>query len=441
MINPENPEINTHRNRSYAETLHYLYDRLPVFHHVGGAAYKPGLGNTIRLMDALDNPQNQYRTIHVAGTNGKGSVSHFLAAILQQAGYKVGLYTSPHLVDFGERIRVNGEMIDQQYVVDFVAQQQALFSEVEPSFFEATMAMAFDYFAHCKVDVAVIEVGLGGRLDSTNILLPVLSVITNIGLDHVGFLGDTLEKIAYEKAGIIKRNIPVVIGESLPETQAVFMHKAQKEQAPIIFAEELFKFQFINDEKGKMWVSMESGRQFKIGLCGHYQLKNIATVVASVEQLKKLNFEIRDDAVRAGLELVTETTGLKGRWQILQQNPFVVADTGHNAAGIRWVVDQLKMQNYRTLRIVIGMVSDKDISTVLALLPKEAIYYFTQAAIPRALSASELMEKATLVGLKGQVIPTVIQAVELALKESSPNDFLFIGGSNFVVGEALPYFG
>lgn len=433
------PETNAPRP-SYPEIVQYLYDRLPVFHHVGGAAYKPGLGNTIRLMDALGNPQTQYRTIHVAGTNGKGSVSHFLAAILQQAGYKVGLYTSPHLVDFGERIRVNGEMIDQQYVVDFVVQQQELFDAVEPSFFEATMAMAFDYFAHCNVDVAVIEVGLGGRLDSTNIILPVLSVITNIGFDHVGFLGDTLDKIAYEKAGIIKKNTSVVIGESLPETHPVFLQKAEKENAPIYFAEDFFKMNFEKYEQGKMWVISDAGIQYNIGLGGHYQLKNIATVLASVDQLRNLDFEISDASLRNGLELVAEITGLQGRWQVLQQSPFVVADTGHNVDGIRLVVDQLKIHKYKSLRIVIGMVSDKDISSVLALLPTDAIYYFTQASIPRALSAAELMEKASRFGLEGQVIPIVIDAVELALKESSEDDFLFIGGSNFVVGEALSFF-
>ena len=425
---------------TYAETLEYLYDRLPVFHHVGGAAYKPGLGNTIRLMDALKNPQLKYRTIHIAGTNGKGSVSHLLAAILQKAGCKVGLYTSPHLVDFGERIRVNGNMIDQQFVVDFVDQQLALFSSVEPSFFEATMAMAFDYFAHCQVDVAIIEVGLGGRLDSTNIILPVLSVITNIGLDHVGFLGETLDKIAFEKAGVIKHNTPVVIGESLPETQAVFLEKARKESAPIYFAEEFYKFVFKSYEQGKMWVSSSSNYDFKIGLCGHYQLKNIATVLASIDQLRKLNFDISDEALRNGLELVTETTGLKGRWQVLQLTPMVVADTGHNVDGIRMVVNQLSFQKYNALRIVIGMVSDKDISSVLKLLPKDAIYYFTQASIPRALPAKELLEKAVSLGLKGQVVPTVLQSITLALKESSEDDFVFIGGSNFVVGEAIPFF-
>ena len=426
--------------RSYAETLTYLYDRLPVFHHIGGAAYKPGLGNTIRLMDALGNPQLNYRSIHVAGTNGKGSVSHLLASILQKAGYKVGLYTSPHLVDFGERIRVDGAMINQQYVVDFVSEREALFSEVEPSFFEATMAMAFHYFADCKVDVAVVEVGLGGRLDSTNILLPALSVITNIGLDHVGFLGDTLDKIAFEKAGIIKRNTPVLVGESLPETRPVFLQKAALEEAPIRFADDYFKMSFKCYQEGKMWVSLGEKEEYLIGLSGHYQLKNVATVLAAVAQLRGLNFDINDVALRQGLALVTETTGLQGRWQLLQQNPVVVADTGHNEDGIRGVVEQLKLQKYNCLRIVIGMVNDKDCSAVLALLPQEATYYFTQASIHRALSAQELMEKGAAIGLIGSCIPTVAQAVELALKEASEEDFVFIGGSNFVVGEALTSF-
>jgi dihydrofolate synthase/folylpolyglutamate synthase len=422
---------------NYTDSLQYLYDRLPVFHRVGGAAYKPGLDNTIRLMTALHNPQLRYRTIHVAGTNGKGSVSHFLAAILQSAGYKTGLYTSPHLVDFGERIRVNGKMIEKQYVINFVEQHRNLFADIEPSFFEATMTMAFDYFAHCEVDIAVVEVGLGGRLDSTNIISPELSVITNISLDHVAFLGDTLEKIAGEKAGIIKTNTPVIIGEALPETRTVFEQKALEMKAPLFFAEEGIKINFVEYIENKMRVIDDVGKYYLAGLNGLYQLKNIATVLTAVEQLNQLGFDISASELMHGLENVVEITGLQGRWQVLQKNPTVLADTGHNVGGIRFIVEQLKSQTYKTLHVVIGMVNDKDVSTVLALLPADAKYYFTQADIMRALPSEELMQKAESVGLKGMSFLSVNEAVNIALKNADENDLVFIGGSNFVVGEAL----
>jgi len=422
---------------TYNDTIQYLYNRLPVFHHVGSSAYKPGLDNTILLMNALDNPHTRYRTIHIAGTNGKGSVSHMLAAILQEAGYKVGLYTSPHLVDFGERIRVNGRMIDQQYVIDFVQNHQSLFSKIEPSFFEATMAMAFNYFADSNVDVAIIEVGLGGRLDSTNVIHPELSVITNISFDHVGFLGDTLEKIASEKAGIIKPNTPVIIGEALPETRAVFETKAKEENAAISFAEEKYSILFYRYANGKMQVKTSDNKLFTVGLNGLYQLKNIATVLTAVEQLNKLNFQIPENSLEKGLEQVVEITELKGRWQVLQQYPTVVTDTGHNLGGIRYVVEQLKTQQYETLHIVIGMVNDKDVSSVLALLPTEACYYFTQANIIRALPAEELLNKAKSYNLNGNAYNSVKEAVYTALNNSTKDDLVFIGGSNFVVGEAL----
>ncbi|MDR3653246.1 MAG: bifunctional folylpolyglutamate synthase/dihydrofolate synthase [Paludibacter sp.] len=425
---------------TYIQTIKYLYDRLPVFHHIGSQAYKPGLDNTIRLMNALDNPHNQYKTIHIAGTNGKGSVSNFLAAVLQESGYKVGLYTSPHLVDFGERIRVNGVMIEQHYVIDFVAKHQELFSEVEPSFFEATMALAFKYFADCKVDVAVIEVGLGGRLDSTNIIKPQLSVITNISFDHVGFLGDTLEKIAFEKAGIIKSCTPVVIGEALPETRPVFENKAKNENASIYFAEENVQVYFKDYENGKMVVETSESKSFRIGLNGIYQLKNIATTLTSIDLLRKLNFNISNIHLQKGLENVTELTGLRGRWQVLQQFPTVIADIGHNVAGIQYVVEQLKMQKFDKLHIVFGMVNDKDISAVLDLLPKGADYYFTQANIERALPAVELEQKAKSHGLNGMSYLSVEQAISKAIKNAEDKDLIFIGGSNFVVGEALSTF-
>jgi dihydrofolate synthase / folylpolyglutamate synthase len=425
---------------TYTDTLQYLYDRLPVFHHVGGAAYKPGLDNTIQLMNVLDNPQTKYRCIHIAGTNGKGSVSNMLAAVLQTAGYKVGLYTSPHLVDFGERIRVNGQMIEQQHVIDFVENNKDVFNTIEPSFFEATMAMAFNYFADTKVDVAIIEVGLGGRLDSTNIIQPDLSVITNISFDHVGFLGDTLEKIAFEKAGIIKPTTPVVIGESAPETRPVFVQKACKENAALIFAEERFKINFKEYSDAKMLVEVNGKLLIKCGLCGNYQLKNIATTLAAIEQLNTLNYSISESDILKGIENITEITGLQGRWQTLRNNPTAVCDTGHNVGGIQFVVEQLKAQNYKRLRIVIGMVNDKDVSAVLNLLPQDAVYYFTQANIMRALSCEELKLKAQTFGLNGLIYKSVKQAVDAAINESESDDFIFIGGSNFIVGEALPLF-
>ena len=425
---------------NYEESLEYLYNRLPVFHRIGAAAYKPGLDNTIKLLNAIENPQQKYKTIHIAGTNGKGSVSHFIAAILQSAGYKVGLYTSPHLVDFGERIRVGGEKIDKQYVVDFVSNRNELFETIQPSFFEATMAMAFQYFADKNVDVAVIEVGLGGRLDSTNIIQPELSVITNISYDHVGFLGDTLEKIAYEKAGIIKNNTPVVIGESLPETKPVFLSKAVSENAPIIFASEKFKIQFASYSGNHMYVMINDDECIEVGLCGNYQLKNIATVLASVKELRNVGFDISVENLKNGLRNVVALTNLKGRWQILGQQPLIVADTGHNVGGMTEVIQQIKAQKYRELHIVIGMVNDKDVSSVLALLPVDAIYYFTQADIVRALPAIDLEVLAQKFNLNGSVHSTVKEAVEAAIKSASTDDFIFIGGSNFIVGEALADF-
>jgi len=426
---------------NYTETLEYLYQRLPVFHQIGAAAYKPGLDNSIKMMQRLGNPQNEYKTIHVAGTNGKGSVSHFLSAILQAAGYKVGLYTSPHLVDFGERIRVNGEKIRQQSVIDFVASHANLFDEIQPSFFEATMAMAFTYFAAEKVDVAVVEVGLGGRLDSTNIIQPELSVITNIGFDHMQFLGDTLEKIAAEKAGIIKQNTPVVVGEYLPETRKVFEEKAEKERAPIIFAEDTQSVHFLHYENDSMKVLSGGNTELEIGLCGEYQLKNVATVLSVVEKLQQIGFQISNQALKKGLKDVVLLTGLQGRWQTVKTSPRVVMDTGHNKAGFEYVAHQLKQQKYRKMHIVIGMVDDKDYSGVLSLLPKEAAYYFTAAQTKRAVPPDELSREGEKYELKGTIYDTVEEAVRAALADAEEDDFVFIGGSNYVVGEALPLFG
>ncbi|HOH54743.1 MAG TPA: folylpolyglutamate synthase/dihydrofolate synthase family protein [Paludibacteraceae bacterium] len=426
---------------NYEQTLDYLYSRLPVFHQIGSSAYKPGLENTIRILTALHQPQNSFRSIHVAGTNGKGSVSHFLSSILQSAGFKTGLYTSPHLVDFGERIRVNGETIDKQFVVDFVENHKSLIEKVQPSFFEITMAMAFDYFAKSEVDVAVIEVGLGGRLDSTNIIQPELSIITNISFDHEEFLGHTLPEIAAEKAGIIKPHTPVVIGEALSETKPVFIQKALEMNAPIFFSEDSRQVFFERYEENRMWVKTSDGKSYLVGLTGNYQLKNIATVLTAVDQLRKTNFEITEINLKEGLEKVIEKTGLQGRWQIISSSPKIIADTGHNPGGITFVSQQLKTQQYRTLRMVFGMVNDKDIDTVLTLLPKNGVYYFTQAKIKRAFPSEDLLQKGQLAGLNGKAFSTIEEAIKVALNEADKEDLIFIGGSNYVVGEALSFFG
>ena len=421
---------------NYNETLQYLYDRLPVFHFLGANAYKPGLENTIRLMDTLNHPYRKYKTIHVAGTNGKGSVSHFLSAILQSAGYKVGLYTSPHLVDFGERIRVNGQMIDKEYVVDFVENNKSNFNTIQPSFFEASMAMAFNYFADCEIDVAVIEVGLGGRLDSTNIITPELSIITNISFDHVEFLGNTIEKIAVEKAGIIKKNVPIIIGETTAETKAVFEEIAALNNSNIYFAENE-NIKPIETSNLKMKVLVNESIIYMVGLTGTYQLKNIATVLKSVEILQKLEFIITENNIAIGLEHVIDLTGFMGRWQCFGTEPPFFVDTAHNFAGISELVNHINALEFNKLHLVFGMVNDKDISKILRILPTTASYYFTNANIDRALPANDLKEKAHVAGLKGEAYKTVESAVDAAKKLAKTNDFILIFGSNFVVGETI----
>ena len=406
----------------YQETLTYLYEQVPMFQRVGGSAYKEGLDNTKALDAHFGHPHHSFRTIHVAGTNGKGSVSHTLAAVLQSAGYKTGLYTSPHLVDFRERIRINGTPISKDYVVSFVEHERSFFEPLCPSFFELTTAMAFKYFADEQVDVAVIEVGLGGRLDCTNIITPDLSIITNISFDHVQFLGNTLAKIAGEKAGIIKKGIPVVIGETTPETKPVFMAKATEVGAPIYFAEE-------NNREDYPGVEYE--------LKGIYQEKNKRTLFTALPLLKEAGYHFDEENVREGFAHVVELTGLMGRWQKLHDHPTLVCDTGHNVGGITYVVEQLRQQSCHQLHIVIGMVNDKDISGVLALLPKEAIYYITQASVNRALPAKQLLHLATEAGLKGKAYASVKNAVRAAMKKSLPEDFIFVGGSNFIVADLL----
>jgi dihydrofolate synthase/folylpolyglutamate synthase len=421
---------------TYPETLSYLYSRLPVFQREGAAAYKPGLDNTLRLDAALGNPHKQYKTIHIAGTNGKGSVSHLLASVLQHAGYKVGLYTSPHLKDFRERIKVNGTPAGEEFVCSFTEKNKALFEEVNPSFFEATMCMAFCYFAQEKVDIAVIETGLGGRLDSTNIISPILSVITNISFDHTQFLGKTLEDIATEKAGIIKPQTPVVIGETTPETKTVFLQKASAENAPIHFAEEEIKVKLSSILPGKQVFDCDDFPQLTVGLGGIYQQKNTATALCAIRELKK-QISLPDETIRKGFGTVCETTNLQGRWQQLQSNPTVICDTGHNEAGIRYIVQQLQMLPHKTLRIVLGMVNDKDIHTMLSLLPTQAVYYFCNADIPRALPAEELQSKASQCQLQGKAYGSVANALGNAKKDADNDDLIFVGGSTFVVAEVV----
>lgn len=406
----------------YQDTLSYLYNSTPLFQQVGSAAYKEGLENTLALDEHFGHPHRSFRAIHVAGTNGKGSCSHTLAAILQAAGYRTGLYTSPHLVDFRERIRVNGCPVPEEYVVRFVEQERAFFEPLHPSFFELTTAMAFRYFADKQVDVAVIEVGLGGRLDCTNIIRPDVCLITNISFDHVQFLGNTLAEIAGEKAGIIKQGIPVVIGETTPETRPVFLKKAKEMDAPIHFAEE---------EEGETYPGLE------FELRGLYQAKNRRTLLAMLPLLKEAGYRIDEQALRQGFAHVVEMTGLMGRWQKLQDSPTLVCDTGHNVGGITYIAEQLRQQKCKRLHIVMGMVNDKDIRGVLKLLPKDATYYFTKASVKRALPEGELYKLATDAGLQGACYPDVPAAVRAAQEKSLPEDFIFVGGSSFIVADLL----
>jgi dihydrofolate synthase/folylpolyglutamate synthase len=424
----------------YEKTLAYLYHQLPMYQRVGAAAYKDNLDNTLALDEAFLHPHVNFKTIHVAGTNGKGSTSHMLASVLQSAGYKVGLYTSPHLKDFRERIKVNGQKIEEEAVVGFVDRYLSLnqHMKLEPSFFELTVIMAFDYFSSQKVDIAVVEVGLGGRLDSTNIINPELSVITNISFDHTNLLGNTLGKIAVEKAGIIKQGVPVVVGEFQPETQLVFQQKAEQENVPLLFADQVYSL--IVSADGKLTVENQDAVLYpdlELGLKGDYQQKNILTVIASLDVLKRKGWEIKPQAVREGLANVVAQTGLLGRWQQLGDNPKIICDTGHNEAGIGYIVQQLKKEKFEKLHMVFGMVNDKSIDAVLQLLPRDAVYYFTKANIDRALNEELLQQQASNYGLIGDAFPSVELAFETAKQRASDNDFIFIGGSTFVVAEVV----
>jgi len=423
---------------NYRETVQYMYERLPMFSRIGAAAIKKDLDNTIALCSALQNPQTKFPSIHIAGTNGKGSVSHMLASVLQKAGYKTGLYTSPHLKDFRERIRINGIPVEEKEVIDFITSNHTLIETIEPSFFELTVAMAFHVFAKEKVDVAVIETGLGGRLDSTNIITPRLSVITNIGFDHMQMLGHTLPEIAFEKAGIIKPDIPVVIGELLPETKSVFEKKANECRGNLLFTEENFS---VVSCKQKEFLSIEVKDKenvihtYDLDLKGTYQQKNLLTVLQAIHVLQNQGWNISEEILREGLKTVQQNTGLAGRWQIIHHNPQVIMDVAHNTDGIQQMITQLNETSHHHLHIVMGMVSDKDVSSVLKLLPKNANYYFTKAQIPRAMNEVQLQTMAKTHGLYGYHFENVNNAIHAALKQADKDDLIIICGSVFVVGE------
>jgi len=404
---------------NYPDTIQWLYTQLPMYQRQGKQAFKKDLANIIAFDEYMGKPSQKFKSIHVAGTNGKGSISHFLASILQEAGYKTGLYTSPHLTDFRERIRINGQMIRKNCVINFIKRHQKFFDKHRLSFFEMTVGMAFEHFAKKQVDIAVIETGLGGRLDSTNIIRPELSIITNIGLDHTNMLGDTLAKIAEEKAGIIKPNTPVVIGRKQTETYSVFEHVARLKNVPLIYAEDFKTY------------------QYESGLKGNYQQENIRTVIATVNELQKRGWQIPESAIKAGLKKVVKNTGLRGRWDILQNKPLIIADTAHNQDGIKAVIKQLFETPHNNLHMVLSFVNDKDLYRILPLFPKKANYYFSKAQIPRALDEKILQQKATEHGLKGQSFPNIIQAYQAAKQAAGSDDLIFVGGSTFTVAEVL----
>lgn len=425
---------------NYQETIQYLFNSTPVFEHVGAVAYKPGLGTTIALDNHLGNPHHAYPTIHVAGTNGKGSCAHTLAAILQSMGLKVGLYTSPHILDFCERIKVNGESVSQDFVVNFVVANKSFFEPLHPSFFELTTAMALLYFKESKVDIAVIEVGLGGRLDSTNIITPLLSVITNISLDHTNLLGNTLSAIATEKAGIIKPNIPVVIGESVDETQTVFDAKARSCNAPIVYAEELGELvSFDMTDAGEALIGTRHYGTLHGALGGDYQMKNAATILACVDVLRKQGYDIRIEHIQNGFKNVIKLTSLRGRWDVVKKEPTVITDIGHNCGGWKWIEKQLRheMQKHSNTHIVFGMVDDKDLDAVLKMLPIDALYYFTAANTHRAIPPKVIKDKAQALNLHGEIYPDVASAYEAALCKADKNSLVFVGGSNYVVSDFM----
>lgn len=429
---------------TYKETLDYLFSQLPMFHRIGAAAYKANLDNTLALSRHLGHPEQAFKSIHIAGTNGKGSVSHLLASILMEAGYKTALCTSPHLKDFRERIRINGQMVPEGFVTDFVEKHRAFFEQIQPSFFEMTIAMSFQYFAENSIDIAVVETGLGGRLDSTNVVMPEVSIITNIGLDHVNLLGDTLEKIAEEKAGIIKPMIPVVIGRTQAETQAVFENKASGCQSELLYADKMLETRNVSFDmkSGSFSADVYLGEllwleSVQCPLGGYYQPGNLITSLSACKVLNSKGWHITDENIREGVLNVIKNTGLMGRWQVLSQQPRVICDTGHNVDGIKFIVNQLAALQYKQLHFVLGVMNDKDVSGVLELLPKDALYYFCKADVPRGLDAELLQQKAAEFHLKGQVFDSVRAAFEKAKNQACAEDLVFVGGSTFVVAEVV----
>ncbi len=440
---------------SYSETLAYLYSRLPMFSKIGNSAIKKDLTNTLKLCEFLGNPQDQFKSIHIAGTNGKGSSSNMLAAILQTSGYKTGLYTSPHLLDFRERIRINGDMIPEDKVVEFVKRNKDFIEDLKPSFFEVTVAMAFLHFAEENVDIAIIETGLGGRLDSTNVVHPILSLITNISLDHTSLLGNTLEAIAYEKAGIIKHNTPVVISEKAEATSSVFLDKAASTQSKITFASDQWKIETLNKAEESLFLqasklssennaaasnTLDSPLKIELDLPGNYQTKNIKGVLSSVEELRLQGFIIPERDLLYALNHVKELTGLRARWQTLSHSPLIICDTGHNEAGWEEVLLNINQTPFKNLHMVVGIMRDKNSDKLLSIFPSEATYYFCNADFERALPAKELQEEAKIKNLQGKSYPDVLSALDAAIKNAQPEDLIFIGGSTFIVAEALKRF-
>ena len=436
---------------TYQQTLEYLFNSLPMYHRIGQAAYKADITNTVQLMQHLGNPEGKFRSIHVAGTNGKGSVSHMLASVLMQAGYKVGLYTSPHLVDFRERIRINGQMIPQQCVTDFVEQHRDFMQSLQLSFFEMTVGLAFDYFATEKVDVAVVEVGMGGRLDSTNVITPDLCVITNIGFDHTQFLGDTLPKIASEKAGIIKPHVPVVIGETHPETRPVFEQRAAELQAPIYFADDNYRISPIHKQVPPAdsltfplldFSVTTLNSQFTCPLTGSYQLKNLATLFQALALLPSVGYTITEQHIHDGIARVIEDTGLHGRWEKMDEQPLTICETAHNADGVSAMLEKLSEIPYRHMHLIYGCVNDKDFRKILRMLPQErTTYYYTQPSVPRALPVGQLVEAAQKLGMPGQDFPHVSKAITAARQAADPiHDLVLVTGSIFLVADAVAYY-
>ena len=428
---------------NYQKTLRYIMEQLPMYQRIGKLAYRGGLDNTVKLDDYFKNPHKQFKTIHVAGTNGKGSVSHMLASVLQEAGYKVGLYTSPHLIDFRERIKVNGHMITRKFVTEFTNNNKFFFSTFSPSFFEISVFMAFEYFRLSHVDIAVIEVGLGGRLDATNIISPLISVITNIGKDHTEILGETLEKIAAEKAGIIKRNTPVIIGESQPETLPVFVQQSAQLEARMVIADEIYNIHYslLSTDEYQVFNVKSHGAiiysNLKCGLLGHYQRKNTVTVLTAIKLLSDSGLQITEKDIYSGIRNVIANTGLSGRWQLIQHDPLVVCDTAHNADGIKMVIKQVNETPYKNLHLVLGFVNDKDIGEILKHMPTHAAYYFVRLSVPRTMDESELATMAQRFGCKGKTFTNIKDAFEDALNQAAINDLVVVTGSNFLVADFL----